>query len=69
MKIAEDADLVTIQNSNGEPAMNLSIYHLFVTKGAILRQSKLEFVEAGRRQDNTYAIEAIGENCQKIIKF
>ncbi len=40
VKISEDADLVTIQNSNGEPSMNLTVINLFVKKGAILRQSK-----------------------------
>lgn len=39
VKISEDADLVTIQNSSGEPSMNLTVINLFVKKGAILRQS------------------------------
>ncbi|OAB33090.1 hypothetical protein PMSM_16175 [Paenibacillus macquariensis subsp. macquariensis] len=39
VKITEDTDLVTIQNSSGEPLINLTVINLFVKKGVILRQS------------------------------
>ncbi|GGH22220.1 copper amine oxidase N-terminal domain-containing protein [Paenibacillus segetis] len=38
--VSEDADLVTIQNSSGEPSINLTVINLFVKKEVILRQSK-----------------------------
>ncbi|MBY0010791.1 copper amine oxidase N-terminal domain-containing protein [Paenibacillus typhae] len=41
--IAEDADLVTIQNSSGEPSINLTVINLFVKKGVILRQSAAHY--------------------------
>ncbi|OMF94501.1 hypothetical protein BK144_08205 [Paenibacillus sp. FSL R7-0273] len=43
VKIAEDADLVTIENSSGEPSINLTVINLFVKKGAILRQSEAHY--------------------------
>ncbi|MNO25172.1 hypothetical protein D3C76_150040 [compost metagenome] len=39
VEITEDTDLVTIQNSSGEPSMNLTVINLFVKNGVILRQS------------------------------
>ncbi|WP_342478366.1 copper amine oxidase N-terminal domain-containing protein [Paenibacillus sp. FSL H7-0350] len=42
-KISDDADLVTIQYSSGEPSINLTVYNLFVRKGVILRQSKANY--------------------------
>jgi len=38
-KVSEDADLITIINNYGEPAINEAVYTLFVKKGKILRQS------------------------------
>jgi hypothetical protein len=43
VKIAEDADLVTIESSHGEPLINLDVINLFVKKGVILRQSKAHY--------------------------
>lgn len=43
MKIAEDADLVTIQYSYGEPSINLDIINIFVKKGVLMRQSTVHY--------------------------
>ena len=43
VKISEDADLITIRNSNGEPSMNLTVINLFVNNSVILRQSTANY--------------------------
>ncbi len=54
VKISEDADLVTIQNSSGEPSMNLTVINLFVKKGAILRQSTAQYWQFAPEDLKTY---------------
>ncbi|WP_342561590.1 copper amine oxidase N-terminal domain-containing protein [Paenibacillus sp. FSL R7-0345] len=54
VKIAEDADLVTIENSSGEPSINLTVINLFVKKGAILRQSEAHYWQFYPENIKTY---------------
>ncbi|WNS44715.1 copper amine oxidase N-terminal domain-containing protein [Paenibacillus sp. MMS20-IR301] len=43
VRISDEADLVTIQYSYGEPSINLDIIRLFVNKGVIMRQAKVHY--------------------------
>lgn len=54
VEITEDVDLVTIQNSSGEPSMNLTVINLFVKKGVILRQSTAQYWQFAPEDLKTY---------------
>ncbi|KHL96836.1 hypothetical protein QW71_04170 [Paenibacillus sp. IHB B 3415] len=59
VKISEDADLVTIQNSSGEPSVNLTVFNLFVKKGAILRQSTAHYWQFSPLELKSYGGNAV----------
>lgn len=59
VKITEDTDLVTIQNSSEEPSMNLTVINLFVKKGVILRQSTGHYWQFSPEDLKTYNGNAI----------
>ncbi|TFE25203.1 copper amine oxidase N-terminal domain-containing protein [Cohnella luojiensis] len=44
-KVADDADLISIYHSHGEPSSNVEVYTLFIKKGKILRQSHAHYWE------------------------
>lgn len=59
VKISKDADLVTIQNSSGEPSVNLTVFNLFVKNGAILRQSTAHYWQFSPLELKSYGGNAV----------
>ncbi|WP_379137332.1 copper amine oxidase N-terminal domain-containing protein [Paenibacillus sp. sgz500958] len=59
VEISEDTDLVTIENSSGEPSINLTVINLFVKKGAILRQSNAHYWQFSPENLKTYKGNAV----------